>query len=196
MEPDAIVWNSTLPDELYGAIGRVAHASALLDAMLSELAEHLTGNVETWVFVAGQSTEWLIQMCRVLLDETADPQKDRYSADFHEALRGYLGRASELRNARNRVIHGTWSKARYAEKPLPRLWGDSNVGRIFWVSRDRQRRSLEDQPMTVQDVHRLADEISLVTAGVIQAWRAVTPHEPEWPPFRRWRDLGFDSDEE
>lgn len=185
-EPPTIVWHSELPQELYAALGRVAHSTALLDAMLTELAEDLSGHGEAWVFVAGQSTDWLIQTCRVLLDVSADPHKKIYGPQFHDTMKQHLDRAGELRVHRNRVIHGTWSKVPYAEQPLPRPWGEEPPGVVLWVSRDRQRRSFEEQAMTVQDVERLAAEIELVTAGVIRTWRAVTPHEPDWPPFRRW----------
>ncbi|KQQ66936.1 hypothetical protein [Microbacterium sp. Leaf320] len=195
-ESDAIVWNSELPHELYAAMGRVAHSTALLDAMLGEFAEYLTDSTNTWVFVSGQSTDWLIQTCRVLLETTLDPQRTRYPDEFHKALRQQLSRASDLRNLRNRVIHGTWSNASYAEDPLHRPWGDTTSERTFWVARDRQRRSFEEQAMTASDVNRLADEIDLVTDGVIRAWRSVTPHRPDWPPFRRWHDLGLNSSED
>lgn len=189
-----VEWHSTLPVGLYTAIGRVAHSTALLDAMLGEFAEHLTGSLETWVFVSGQSTEWLLQMCRVLLD-MADPQQDRYPTEFREEIRQRFERASELRNLRNRVIHGTWSRVPFDEQPLRRPWGNSSPGKVYWVARDRQRRGAEEQEMTVADVDRLADEIDQVAAGIIRAWRSVTPHKPDWPPFRRWHSLGFDTEE-
>ncbi|MDN4596708.1 hypothetical protein [Leifsonia virtsii] len=189
-----ITWHTSLPEPLYRVIGRVAHSSALLDAMLGEFAETLAGGVEAWVFVSGQNTEWLIQTCRTLLKIT-DPYNDSFTVDFHADILRNLDRANSLRVLRNRVVHGTWSNVPFAEEPISRPWGSTaDSDRVYWVSRDRQRRSFEEQAMTVADVDRLADEFDRVTASTIRIYRAFSPHEPDWPPFRRWRDLGFGDD--
>ncbi|MEZ3162252.1 hypothetical protein AB1K54_17210 [Microbacterium sp. BWT-B31] len=85
----AIAWHTQLPVELYTAIGRVAHSTALLDAMLGEFIEELADSHMVWPLVSGQSTDWLIQTCRLFLSE-ADPQGAHYPEDFHDEIQRCL----------------------------------------------------------------------------------------------------------
>ena len=184
-----VQWHFELPVALLTAIGRVAHETALFDAMLTEFVGYLADSDSVGALSSGQTTDWLVQTCRLLLEE-ADPYQRHFPASFHSRVNTSMARATELRPIRNRVIHGTWSNLRFHERPLGRPFGGSFDGEVYWVARDRQRRAFEEQAMTVSDVDELADAVRALTADVIRAWREQVPHEPDWPPFRRWHDIG------
>ena len=190
MSPNnAAEWHFELPVPLLTAIGRVAHETALLDAMLTEFAGYLADSDSVGTLSSGQTTDWLLQTCRLLLEE-ADPFQRHFPQKFHEQVSALLTNAAELRVLRNRVVHGTWSNLQFHERPLARPFGGGKGGGVYWVARDRQRRAFEEQAMTIADVEQLAATIRALTSELIQAWREQVPHEPDWPPFRRWHDIG------
>jgi len=180
-----IAWHTQLPEDLYAAIGKVAHATAQLDVMLTEFAETLADSSVVWLLVTGQSTDTLVQTCQRLLEEV-DPFGTAYPDGFRKRIDARLEELGRLRQLRNQVVHGTWSKYPFDEQPKPRPFGGAENDETFWVARERIRRISDEQAMTRSDVEELASRIDDVTARIIREWRLITPHESDWPPFRRW----------
>lgn len=175
-------------DSLYGAIGRVAVSSAMLDEVLTELVDEFARTDVMWRITVGQSTDWLIQSLRLLLDET-DPYFKSYTQEQHLAFLEMLDEAGRLRDLRNYVVHGLWtSKLVFEEEARPRPWGETEAREaVFYSTRARNRKGYVSHAMTVGDALNLAIEIARVRDGLVRLYRQM---KPDWkgsrPPLARW----------
>lgn len=180
-------------ERLYGAIGRVAVSSAMLDEVLTELVDELAGTDIMWRITVGQSTDWLIQSLRLLLDET-DPYFRRYTHEQHRTFLSLLDEAGRLRDLRNYVVHGLWtSESAFEEDARPRPWGETEATEaVFYSTRARNRKGYVAHAMTVGDALRLATEIARVRDGLVRLYRQM---KPDWktrrPPLARWLQDDF-----
>lgn len=170
--------------ELATAIGEVAIASASSDDRLRIVLHEIAGPPPhpTWILFQGQSTSWLLNSSRDLLEE-ADP----HSRVWPEALRQELKSAWEGVQAhvqhRHAVIHGTWHPRDVLwddDDVQPRPWGadvDDGIDEPVWAChRSRYSKFGPYQLWTASDVDLLADFISNASIGVMRAYAKMHKH--------------------
>ena len=170
---------------VYEAVGRVAVESALQDDLLREILTDLVGQ-DLWYFFEGQTTEALLVSCRTVLDHT-DPPHERFSDAQREAFLKAVTSLSDLRDLRNSVVHGLWSKwCVDPETALDRPWRDGDDGELLYVSRSRYRRFNTERKITIGDVHRLADEIHAAYTELAKAYTSMEQPHRTRPVLPRW----------
>jgi len=181
-------------DELLLALGRVAAASAELDEALRRvLSDLVETDGQTDVIWVGQTTDWLINSCKTMLTQR-DPFLRRWTGEEQERFLSCAKRAGDLRLLRNWVIHGTFMTHRLSDldEVQPRPWGAWDKEPSLFCLRHRSHRGMSERRFTVSDVHRIADELLVVSREWLDVWEELwakdvdfVPWEP--PPIgRRW----------
>ncbi|MCZ7377305.1 hypothetical protein [Micromonospora sp. WMMC250] len=173
--------------ELAAAVGRVAMESALQEELLRDVLALLVGD-SGWILFEGQSAEWLIQACRISLNEV-DHWHSRWKESDHERFNELLRQTDHLRKIRNVVVHGRWEDSPYNDEVVPRPWGAWENSQAYYCLRSRLRRGFETRAFTVPDLTRLAESIygnSIDLADhVRQMHRAWVGSK--YPALPRWR---------
>ncbi|WP_123965235.1 hypothetical protein [Streptomyces sp. TLI_185] len=162
--------------DLYRAIGRVASESALMDELLRELICEVSGVDELfWVLLQGQSSEWLSDTCKAILEQR-DPYFRVWPENHHVKVLELLDELSRYRVIRNAVIHGVW----YPYDPFggeglsPRPWGAKDDGSpVYYCLRSRYRKLDEVREISVGDVEVLADKIADIQKRMVSQFRAM-----------------------
>ncbi|MDP1711097.1 MAG: hypothetical protein Q8K86_01395 [Candidatus Nanopelagicaceae bacterium] len=174
-------------DALHLAIGRVAAESALLDEALTELVDELSGTMAWWRITEGQNTIWLLETCKILLEDTNAWYK-KYSKVHHDAFMALLKRADGLRILRNQIIHGVWTTEHYLDAddhPLPDV--EIDLDGVYIVGRARIRADYLEQYMSINDVNLLSKDLAKVRDDLVRMYRKMTNREDsEYLPMPRW----------
>jgi hypothetical protein len=154
-------------DDLYPAIGRVVVEAALLDELLSEVLDELVAG-DHWVNTLwdGQSTDWLLNACKMIPDQR-DSYQRRWTGEEHARLANLLSRVRPLSELRNTCVHGNWSEVAVDDdgtvRPRPFSDDASQQGDLLFCIRSRRDHKWFEQAFAVADIHRIADEFRILS---------------------------------
>lgn len=177
---------SSLPDALFAAIGRVAAAGAVLEDVLRYvLAEHSSGRLSHGsVVFEGQSLDWLASNAVAVMTsriESPGLEFDEPETVIHvERLRELLKDVHPIKNARNTVVHGVWrSECDYEGDDdahrlcKPRSSVKSRTDRAFHVTRSRYRAFTgSEESWTVADIVEVASATEELVGRIMEAHEA------------------------
>jgi len=180
-------------DDLLLAIGRVATESAMLDAALMEIVNLLSLTETWWRITEGQNTDWLLNTCKILLEEI-NPYYKRYSKNDHDLFMSLLREGHTLRVTRNLVVHGLWTTEHFLDENLhPLPWTEIDLKAIYTVGlgkRGREGSNYVEKYMSIDDVNQLAREIARLRDELVRAHRRMSGVEnaQHWTMPRWGRD--------
>ncbi|QIS19556.1 hypothetical protein [Nocardia terpenica] len=172
-----------LSGELLTAIGRVATASATLEAQVRFAVGDLAGGIggEGWIIFEGQSMDWLILNGIAVLGEY-NLEYGGYTSAFRnsiEQMKKCLRDVEKVKSERNTIIHGEWSSSCVTGwepgdcLPHSTETTDAPAETIFHVVRSRYRRGYQEQQWSVAEVNKLAEEIRILTGRIRNARKKV-----------------------
>lgn len=174
-------------DDLHLAIGRVAATSALLDEALTDLVDALSGTSVFWRITDGQTTDWLLKTCTILLEDT-NVGYHRYPQEHSDKFMALLRHADALRILRAQVIHGIWTTEHYLDandKPLP--WPGVDLNATYIVGRKRTRSDYLVKYMSIKDVNQLSEDLIAVRSDLVRLYRQMNKSEQLMQiPLPRW----------
>ncbi|MFD5714348.1 hypothetical protein ACFWHW_28935 [Streptomyces pharetrae] len=153
-----------LTEELFAAIGKLAHAHTYLDYHLSTVARLMAGaeaEEPIWVLFEGRSTEQIISDMMAMLDEWNDwpekylpPERPRIAA-----FRSTLRQLKILNDLRNEVIHGLIIKEPVGRRIIYPPWGKSSRP-PYLFARSRMRKGVTKvTALTIPDIERVMGEL-------------------------------------
>lgn len=173
--------DDSLPDSLLNAIGRVATASARLEGALRYVVGKLSGDDDAgWLLLEGQSTDWLISNGTAMLNlYTMDEDGAIWPlGTYGPTMRRLFKDAESLKNERNCVIHGQWSRDCLfgsdadPEACEPHSPGSAHDGELYHVVRSRYRRGLKEEAWSVNDIETLAYKIDALARQLRDTYKA------------------------
>jgi hypothetical protein len=174
--------------DLYAAIGRVASTSAILEDALRRMLRDLSDteySEQAWFLLEGQSTEWLIKSCEVMLKNVVGLSNPWYK--YRTQVTEYLRDCRDLQKSRNVVIHGVWRDfcAWSGEQGLctPRPSNSREDDRIYYFMKSSQKNAFQCVHLAVSDIQALANRIQRVGS---ELWQL--KDEVEGERRRRWAE--------
>ncbi|MCA1606531.1 MAG: hypothetical protein LC775_13930 [Acidobacteria bacterium] len=153
-DDDQETWDPISPDregyvELQQAIGHIAWASAELEGQLRFFFYQLMSDDCAFAVAEGETADWLVQKCLRLLDEEHLVPEARQGR--HSKTGPALRKAQSLLAIRGAVVHATWAKVK---------------GGRFMARRPRRFKAATDTVYSLDDLHRLADDLTLATREI------------------------------
>lgn len=161
--------------ELAEGIGLVVLASASQDEFLRTGLSVLTDTTFAYLLFEGVTSEQLADSFLALLQEHYK-WFDGSSQPALIAVRTALTEAKVLRQLRNIVVHGNWTRSPFDTGDEPtrrRPWGDQDEGEeaLYYCSISKHRRMFTYQIFTVDDLRELAERTRFATRKLAIAGR-------------------------
>ena len=140
----------SVPEDIYGLIGRVTMLSALLENRLHVLLCTLASAPQDWL--AGKPSAELIARCRGLLD--------RFRDEHRTAAAAFLDRAEAALHHRHEVVHSLWP---FTGGPDVRGWRDvparrgesAQLGKWTTLAASELPKLVTDFVSLMDDVHQV-----------------------------------------